>query len=70
MQGGGRGVIVSETKEARVREEKARYGAPSRIAVLTNMVGRSEVDDDLAGEIGMFLPFPPDVKSSFLWHCS
>lgn len=54
MQGGGRGVIVSETKEAKDKEDKARYGSPSRIAVLTNMVGRAEVDDDLANEIGAF----------------
>jgi len=52
MSGGGRGVIISETKQQREQQEKARYGEPSRIVVLTNVVGRNEVDDDLPEEIG------------------
>ena len=52
MSGGGRGIIVSDTKTAREKEEKARFGEPSRIICLTNMVGRKEVDDDLPTEVG------------------
>lgn len=52
MGGGGRGIIVSDTKTAREKEEKARFGEPSRIICLTNMVGRNEVDDDLPTEVG------------------
>lgn len=49
---GRRGFIVSETKDAKDKSDREKFGEPSKIVVLTNLVGRSEVDDDLPNEIG------------------
>lgn len=54
--GGRRGHIVSETKEAKDKAEKDKFGEPSRFVLLTNLVGRSEVDQDLPSEICASLP--------------
>ena len=49
---GNRGNIVSDIKDSRAKEDKEKYGEPSRIIMLRNMVGRNDVDEELPTEIG------------------
>lgn len=43
--------IIDAGRAARLESQESTWGKPSRVVLLTNMVARDDVDDELGGEV-------------------
>jgi splicing factor 45 len=65
-KGSGRGRIIDAGADARAKAEAERFGEPSRVIVLTNMVGPEDASDpDLPADVGS----SPHSVSPFMDMC-
>ena len=46
-----KGRIISDSRAEQNKSDKDKYGVPTRIVCLMNMVGREEVDEDLSSDV-------------------
>ncbi|KAM0754445.1 hypothetical protein T439DRAFT_376927 [Meredithblackwellia eburnea MCA 4105] len=49
--GKGRGTIIDKGREERMEGKREKFGDPSRVVLLTNLCGPSDLDDDLGNEV-------------------
>ena len=46
-----KGRVISDMKSEKDRQEREKYGEPSRVVCLSNMVGRDDVDEELVSDV-------------------